>query len=46
VSEREHDTAVPEARSKIKLVRNAKGDTQIEVSIVDGTTTEEARPHP
>lgn len=31
-----------EQRSKIKLTRNAKGDTQIEVSIVQGTTVAEA----
>jgi hypothetical protein len=42
VSEREHDQPV-ESRSKVKLVRNAKGDTQIELSIVAGESAEEAR---
>ncbi len=30
-----------ESRSSIKFARNAKGDTQIEVKAVDGTTPEE-----
>ena len=32
---------VQESRSSLKFVRNAKGDTQIEVKTVEGTTMEE-----
>ena len=43
MSDHQHENAVPaESRSRMKLVRNAKGDTQIDVSIVEGTTSEEA----
>ena len=30
-----------ESRSKIKITRNAKGDSQWEISVVDGVTREE-----
>jgi len=35
MSERDFET--PEARSRIKLTRNAKGDPQWEISVVAGT---------
>lgn len=40
MSSHEHEPVEP--KSKVKLVRNAKGDTQIELSIVAGETPEEA----
>ena len=43
MSEQAHETSIIEPRSKVKLSRNAKGDTQIELSIVAGETAEEAR---
>lgn len=39
----EHPEQPVEPKSKVKLVRNAKGDTQIELSIVAGESAEEAR---
>ena len=32
---------VQESRSSLKFVRNAKGDTQIELKVVEGTTEDE-----